>query len=96
MVVIRLTRDGRKKSPFHHIVVTDKRTKRDSFIERLGYFDPIKKQLHINTERYQYWLSQGAQVTPGSRTQQLFKQWTNQQHSASTETSPRDDITASV
>jgi small subunit ribosomal protein S16 len=76
MVVIRLASSGgRKKRPFRHIVVADKRTKRDSFIEKLGYFDPIKKQLQINTERYQYWLTQGAQVSPKSRTKRLFKQW---------------------
>jgi small subunit ribosomal protein S16 len=79
MVVIRLASPGgRKKYPFRHIVVADKRTKRDSFIEKLGYFDPIRKQLHINTERYQYWLTQGAHVNPKGRTKQLFKQWINQ------------------
>lgn len=87
MVVIRLSSSGgRKKRPFRHIVVADKRTKRNSFIEKLGYFDPINKQLHINTERYQYWLSQGAQVNPKGRIKQLFKQWVNQQQPDSTST----------
>ena len=94
MVVIRLASPGgRKKIPFRHIVVADKRTKRDSFIEKLGYFDPIKKQLKINTERYQYWVSQGAHVNPKGRTKQLFKQWVNQNKSESVVTTQVNDDT---
>jgi|GEM_PF-5727997 len=78
MVVIRLTRDGRKKRSFNHIVVANKLSKRDSAIERIGYFDPITKALHINSERYEYWISQGAQIASKSRVKQLCKQWFNQ------------------
>lgn len=87
MVVIRLTRDGRKKRPFHHIVVADKRTKRDSFIERIGYFDPMKKNMRINTERFQYWVQKGAHINPKSRVQQLFSEWTQQNSTTATEVS---------
>ena len=78
MVVIRLTRDGRKKRAFNHIVVANQRSKRDSALERIGYFDPITKALHINSDRYQYWISQGAQISPKSRVKQLCKKWFNQ------------------
>ena len=38
MVVIRLSRGGSKARPFYHIVVADKRERRDGrFIERLGF-----------------------------------------------------------
>lgn len=76
MVVIRLSRGGAKKRPFYHVVVADKRCARDGrCIERLGYFNPIASgkdvRLHLNNERVQYWLSQGAQAS--DRVQQLIK-----------------------
>ena len=41
MVVIRLSRGGAKARPFYHIVVADKRERRDGrFIERLGFYNP--------------------------------------------------------
>ncbi|MEO8402214.1 MAG: 30S ribosomal protein S16 [Gammaproteobacteria bacterium] len=85
MVVIRLSRGGAKKRPFYHVVVADKRCARDGrCIERLGYFNPIASgkdvRLHLNDERVQYWLSQGAQ--PSERVQQLLK--TNEKAAADT------------
>ena len=76
MVVIRLSRGGAKKRPFYTIVVSDKRCPRDGrCIERIGYFNPIaagkEVRLHLEYERAQYWLSQGAQ--PSDRVQQLIK-----------------------
>jgi small subunit ribosomal protein S16 len=42
MVVIRLSRGGTVKRPFYHIVVTDRRSRRDGrYIERIGLFNPI-------------------------------------------------------
>lgn len=68
MVKIRLSRTGAKKRPFYHIVVTDRRDKRDGrYIERVGYFNPVAKggetRLHIENERVDYWLGQGAQTS---------------------------------
>ncbi|NJK87423.1 MAG: 30S ribosomal protein S16, partial [Bacteroidales bacterium] len=41
-VKIRLSRQGRKKLPFYHIVVADSRAPRDGrFIERVGSYNPI-------------------------------------------------------
>jgi small subunit ribosomal protein S16 len=76
MVVIRLSRGGAKKRPFYTIVVSDKRSARDGrCIERIGYFNPIASgkevRLHLEHERAQYWLSQGAQ--PSDRVQKLIK-----------------------
>ena len=68
MVKIRLTRGGAKKRPFYHIIVTDSRSARDGRnIERLGYYNPIaqgnEKRVELNTERLNYWVGQGAQMT---------------------------------
>lgn len=65
MVKIRLTRKGCKNKPFYQIIVTDSRHARDGrFIEKIGFFDPIKKQsIKINMIRVNYWLSKGAQTS---------------------------------
>lgn len=62
--VVRLTRIGRKKSPFYRIVVTDSRKKRDGgWIESIGYFNPLKGNQSVNLERLNYWLSVGAKTS---------------------------------
>ncbi len=61
-VTIRLARGGRKKAPFYSIVATDSRMPRNGrFLEKLGYYNPISKELSINLDRYKYWKSVGAQ-----------------------------------
>jgi small subunit ribosomal protein S16 len=81
MVVIRLSRGGAKKRPFYSIVVSDRRAARDSrSIERVGYFNPIASgkeiRLHLDPERVQYWMSQGAQ--PSDRVKKLIKTYKDQ------------------
>lgn len=68
MVTIRLARGGSKKRPFYHLTVTDSRSARNGrFIERVGFFNPIARgqevKLRIDSERLNYWLGQGAQVS---------------------------------
>jgi small subunit ribosomal protein S16 len=61
-VALRMSRQGKKKSPFYRIVAADKRCARDGrFIELLGTYHPITKALKLDAERYQKWLSVGAQ-----------------------------------
>jgi small subunit ribosomal protein S16 len=77
MVTIRLARAGAKKRPFYHIVVADSRKSRDGrYIERLGYYNPIavgrEVELHVEQERVEYWVSQGARTT--DRVTALLKQ----------------------
>jgi small subunit ribosomal protein S16 len=62
MLVIRLLRTGRKNQPFFKIVVTDKRnsSKAGSFVEDLGFINPLTKEKKINVDRSKYWLSVGA------------------------------------
>lgn len=78
MVVIRLSRGGKKHAPFYHVVVTDKRSRRDgNYIERVGYFNPMARgaeiRLHFDKQRIDYWLSTGAQ--PSDRLISLLKEW---------------------
>lgn len=77
MVRIRLARGGFKKHPFYSVVVTDSRKARNgSFIERVGFFNPIKFNkntgLLINLNKIQYWIKKGAQ--PSNRVVALIKQ----------------------
>ena len=76
MVTIRLARGGAKKRPFYHVVVTDRRNRRDGrYIERVGFFNPIASggevRLQMDNERIQYWLSHGAK--PSDRVASLIK-----------------------
>jgi len=89
MVRIRLSRGGTKKRPFYRIVAADKRNARDGRrIEPLGYFNPIATgkdtRLNIDIERYQYWLSHGAQ--PSERVMSLVKQYEQTNTRANTTT----------
>lgn len=67
MTMIRMTRMGRKKKPFYRIVVTDSRKRRDGgWIEVIGNYNPVSvnKDLTLDEERLNYWLSVGAQMSP--------------------------------
>ena len=67
MTMIRMTRMGRKKKPFYRIVVTDSRKRRDGgWIESIGHYNPVSvnKELTLDEERLNYWLSVGAQMSP--------------------------------
>ena len=66
-LAMRLSRGGRKKRPFHRIVVADKRMPRDGrYIERLGTYNPLlakddENRVTLNEERIKYWLGEGAE-----------------------------------
>ena len=84
MVRIRLSRGGATKRPFYHIVVTDRRNRRDGrYIEKLGFFNPIatgnESPLQIDLERADYWLGQGAGTS--DRVAKLIKQYRGSQAS---------------
>jgi len=69
-VKIRLSRQGRKKLPFYHIVVADSRAPRDGrFIERIGSYNPITNPatIELNFESALDWLQKGAQPTETCR-----------------------------
>ncbi len=82
MVTIRLARSGAKKRPFYHVVVADKRAKRDGrHIERLGYFNPLAEggdaRLRLEMDRVEFWLGRGAQMT--DRVKSLLREWRKMQ-----------------
>lgn len=62
MLVIRLFRTGKKNQPSFKIVVTDKRKppRGGRFVEEVGFYNPLKKEKVLKTERIKYWLSVGA------------------------------------
>ena len=64
MVKIRLTRTGTRNAPCYRIVAADARSPRDGkFLEIIGLYDPIHNAERIDLERYDYWVSVGAQVS---------------------------------
>jgi small subunit ribosomal protein S16 len=69
-VKIRLSRHGRKRAPFYHIVVADSRAPRDGrFIERIGSYNPVTNPatIELNFDRALDWLQKGAQPTDTTR-----------------------------
>lgn len=65
-VKIRLKRMGKIRTPFYRVVVMDSRTKRDGrAIEEIGKYHPTEEPslIDIDSDRAQYWLSNGAQPT---------------------------------
>jgi small subunit ribosomal protein S16 len=73
-VKIRLKRMGKIRAPFYRVVVMDARTKRDGrAIEEIGKYHPTEEPsvIDIDSERAQYWLTQGAQ--PTEAVEALFK-----------------------
>ena len=69
-VKIRLTRRGRKKAPFYHIVIADSRAPRDGrFIESIGKYNPTTNPatIELNFDKALDWLQKGAQPTDTCR-----------------------------
>lgn len=74
MLAIRLKRMGAKHRPYYRIVVSEnERVPRGPFIEEIGYYHPIapEKDVVINKERAEFWLSKGAR--PSQTVRGLFK-----------------------
>ena len=67
MLVIRLSRVGKKKQPTYRVVIQEKQ--RDPWgksVEIVGHYNPRTqpKTIVLKEERIKYWISQGAQPTP--------------------------------
>lgn len=74
MVKIRLRRPGKsiKGRTHQKIVVTERSWARESkFIDQIGYYDPSRDLLKIDTEKYKQWIEKGAQ--PSETVASLFK-----------------------
>lgn len=64
-VAIRLSRQGSKKRPFYRVVAAEKRAPRDGrFIEQIGIYNPITKEIRLDHERYTHWIGCGALPSP--------------------------------
>jgi len=65
MVKIRFFRVGKKGQPAFKIVATDKRCppRGGRFLEELGFYNPLTKEVVLKKERIKYWLSQGAKLS---------------------------------
>ncbi len=66
MVKIRLQREGKKKSPFYHIVVADSKSPRDGrIIEQIGTYDPMTNPVTVvlDKAKVEDWMKKGAQPT---------------------------------
>ncbi|HOC53942.1 MAG TPA: 30S ribosomal protein S16 [Candidatus Pacearchaeota archaeon] len=63
--MIRLFRTGKKKQPSYKMVVTDKKNApaRGRFVEEVGFYNPMTKEVNISKERVVYWLGVGAQAS---------------------------------
>ncbi|HZS53591.1 MAG TPA: 30S ribosomal protein S16 [Bryobacteraceae bacterium] len=74
MLAIRLARFGAKKKPTYRVVVIEKDRARNSrSVEIVGHYNPVSKpaEVHLNHERIQYWLKNGAQ--PSETVSRLLK-----------------------
>src|SRR3989338_242815 len=77
MLNIRLQRTGKKGQAYFRVIVAEHTKKpKGSFLELLGSYDPHRKELKVNKERVEYWLSKGAKITPTVNNLMVnFKQW---------------------
>ncbi len=72
-VKLRLQRTGRRNYAQWRLVATDSRSARDAkCIETLGWYDPHRegKSEEVKVDRYEYWLSVGAQ--PSATVRQII------------------------
>lgn len=66
---IRLRQQGRTNRQTYRLVVTDIRNPRDGkYLEMIGWYNPFNatNDSVVNIERMNYWLGQGAQLTPNA------------------------------
>lgn len=64
MVVLRLSRVGKKNHPTFRLIVSDKRRDtKGTYLELLGSYDPHQSpaRMSFKADRVKYWLSVGAQ-----------------------------------
>jgi small subunit ribosomal protein S16 len=64
VLMIRLSRIGKKKRPFYRVIVTEKtRPRNGRFVEIVGTYDPLQKPaaITLDHDRVNYWLRKGAQ-----------------------------------
>jgi len=64
MLIIRLSRIGRKNNPNFRIVLQEHtRSPKGKVIEYLGHYSPYLKEKGFDAEKIKYWMSKGAKVS---------------------------------
>nr|WKT13438.1 ribosomal protein S16 [Boswellia sacra] len=64
MVKLRLKRCGRKQRAIYRIVAIDVRSRREGRdLRKVGFYDPINNQTHLNVPAILSFLEKGAQPT---------------------------------
>src|SRR5579872_7452580 len=67
MLVIRLSKTGKKGEAKYRVVVKEKRDRRDGlYVENLGWYTKLGKnsKKEVKMDRVKFWISQGAQPSP--------------------------------
>ena len=75
MLMIRLSRFGKRKKPFYRVVVIESSKARNGrVVESIGTYDPLKKpaEIKLDAERVKYWMGNGAQ--PSDTVRSFLKQ----------------------
>ncbi|MBT4122129.1 30S ribosomal protein S16 [bacterium] len=64
MLMIRLSRVGKKKQPTYRIIISEKQKDPwGKYLELLGNYNPHTKEINLEVDRIKYWLSKGAQAS---------------------------------
>ena len=64
MLIIRLSRVGKKKHPTFRLVISEKtKDLYGDYLELLGNYDPHANRANLKVDRIKYWLSKGAQAS---------------------------------
>lgn len=64
MLIIRFSRQGKKKEPIYRIIISEKtKDTQGKYLEVLGHYNPCSKAIKLEKERIKYWLSKGAQLS---------------------------------
>ncbi len=73
MLKIRLSRSGKKNTPFYRLVLTEHtRAAKHGYKEVLGYFNPFTKEFKVkDVEKVKKYVSHGVQFSP--RVQKLME-----------------------
>lgn len=65
MLNIRLQRTGKRGQAYFRIIVAEHTKKpKGKVLELLGSYDPHKKELKVEKDRIEYWMSKGSQISP--------------------------------
>lgn len=64
MVIIRLSRYGRKNAPFYRVIAVDSSKKATGkYLEFLGTWNPAKKEIKLEKDKIKNWIEKGASLS---------------------------------